>query len=49
MLLPTAFTFFALLAGFQHINIGIKHDFPFINICYVLRGVLKTKDIAQGF
>ena len=32
------------------INIrGIKHDFPFINICKVPREVLKTEGEAQGF
>ena len=30
-------------------NIGIKHDFPFINIRKVLREVLKTEDEARGF
>ena len=30
-------------------NIGIKHNFPFINICLVPRGVLKTKGVARGF
>ena len=28
---------------------GIKHDFPFINICKVPREVLKTKGEARGF
>ena len=28
---------------------GIKHDFPFINICKVPREVLKTEGEAQGF
>ena len=28
---------------------GIKHDFPFINICKVPREVLKTEDEARGF
>ena len=28
---------------------GIKHDFPFINICKVLREVLKTEGEAPGF
>ena len=28
---------------------GIKHDFPFINICKVPREVLKTKGKARGF
>ena len=32
-----------------HNIIGIKHDFPFINIRYVPRGVLKTEGVAQGF
>ena len=31
------------------INIGIKHDFPFINIRKVPREVLKTEGEAQGF
>ena len=30
-------------------NRGIKHDFPFINICKVPREVLKTEDEARGF
>ena len=30
-------------------NIGIKHDFPFINIRKVPREVLKTEDEARGF
>ena len=30
-------------------NIGIKHDFPFINICKVPREMLKTEGKAQGF
>ena len=28
---------------------GIKHDFPFINICMVPREVLKTEGEARGF
>ena len=28
-------------------NRGIKHDFPFINICKVLREVLKTEGVAN--
>ena len=31
------------------INRGIKHDFPFINICKVPGEVLKTKGEARGF
>ena len=31
------------------LNIGIKHDFPFINICMVPREVLKTEGEAQVF
>ena len=30
-------------------NIGIKHDFPFINIRKVPREALKTKGEARGF
>ena len=30
-------------------NRGIKHDFPFINICKVPREVLKTEGVARGF
>ena len=30
-----------------NINIGIKHDFPFINIRKVPRGVLKTVGVAN--
>ena len=30
-------------------NRGIKHDFPFINICKVPREVLKSEGEAQGF
>ena len=30
-------------------NRGIKHDFPFINICKVQREVLKTEGEARGF
>ena len=30
-------------------NIGIKYDFPFINIRWVPRGVLKTEGVARGF
>ena len=31
------------------VNRGIKHDFPFINICKVPREVLETEGKAQGF
>ena len=31
------------------IIIGIKHDFPFINIPKVSREVLKTEGVARGF
>ena len=31
------------------ITIGIKHDFPFINIRKVPREVLKTEGEARGF
>ena len=31
------------------INIGIKYDFPFINIRKVPRGVLKTEGAVLGF
>ena len=31
------------------INIGIKYDFPFINMHQVPRGVLKTEGIARSF
>ena len=31
------------------INIGINHDFPFINIRKVPREVLKTEGVARGF
>ena len=31
------------------IDRGIKHDFPFINICKVPREVLKTEREARGF
>ena len=27
---------------------GIKHDFPYINICYVPREVLKTNGASRG-
>ena len=30
-------------------NRGMKHDFPFINICKVPREVLKTSGFALGF
>ena len=30
-------------------NRGIKHDFPFVNICKVPREVLKTEGEARGF
>ena len=30
-------------------NRGIKHDFPFINICKVPREVLKNEGEARGF
>ena len=33
----------------QLMNIGIKHDFPFINIREVLREVLKTEGKVRGF
>ena len=33
----------------KHNNIGIKHDFPFINILKVPREVLKTEGEARGF
>ena len=32
-----------------YVNIGIKHDFPFINIRKVPREVLKTEGEARGF
>ena len=32
-----------------HDNIGIKHDFPFINIQKVPRELLKTEGEARGF
>ena len=33
-----------------HLNRGIKHDLPFINICKVPRpGVLKTEGETRGF
>ena len=32
-----------------HSNIGIKHDFSFINIRKVPRAVLKTEGVARGF
>ena len=35
--------------GVIHINRGIKHDFPFINIRKVPRAVLKTEGVARGF
>ena len=31
------------------VNRGIKHDFPFNDICKVLREVLKTEGEARGF
>ena len=31
------------------VNRGIKHDFPFINICKFPREVLKTEGEARGF
>ena len=34
---------------YYHIIRGIKHDFPFINICKVPREVLKTEGEARGF
>ena len=34
---------------FIGLNRGIKHDFPFINICKVPREVLKTEGEARGF
>ena len=33
----------------KQLNRGIKHDFPFINICKVPREVLKTEGEARGF
>ena len=33
----------------HHVNRGIKHDFPFINIRKVPREVLKTEGEARGF
>ena len=33
----------------DNLNIGIKHDFPFINIRKVPREVLKTEGEARGF
>ena len=30
-------------------NRGIKHNFPFTNICKIQREVLKTEGEAQGF
>ena len=30
------------------LNRGVKHDFPFINICKVPRDVLKTEGEARG-
>ena len=35
--------------GYGINNRGIEHDFPFINICKVLREVLKTEGEARGF
>ena len=32
-----------------YFNMGIKHDFPFINNGWVLREVLKMEDVARGF
>ena len=39
----------APLSSFTSPNIGIKHDFPFINIRKVPREVLKTEGEARGF
>ena len=44
---PIALT--AVLARALAIDIGIKHDFPFINIRKVPREVLKTEGEARGF
>ena len=33
----------------NHFNVGIKHGFPYINICQVLREVLKTEVEDRGF
>ena len=40
-----------LMVRLKFINFirGIKHDFPFINICKVPREVLKTDGEARGF
>ena len=35
-----------ILNQIYHAKIGIKHDFPFINIRYVPRGMLKTEGVA---
>ena len=37
-----------LIYGLRPVNRGIKHDFPFINICKVPMEVLKTEGEAQG-
>ena len=42
-------TEFALSDIQQNLIIGIKHDFPFINIRKVPREVLKTEGEARGF
>ena len=33
----------------NHCNRGTKHDFPFINICKVLKEVVKIEGFALGF
>ena len=38
-----------LMNHFRPLNRGIKHDFPFFNICKVPRDVLKTEGEARGF
>ena len=35
--------------NFLCLNRGIKHDFPFINICKIPREMLKTEGEARGF
>ena len=42
-----------ILVGFLceclFVNIGIKHGFPCINVCQVLREMLKTEAVGRGF
>ena len=39
----------AAITWSRYITIGIKHGFPCINVCQVLREMLKTEAEGRGF